>query len=70
MTSPESPFFDIPRAEWIASNRSAFAVWDASHDGFVQRDHRAERAPLRFSYLQSHEARRRAVEFPSQPAGS
>ena len=29
MTSPESPFFDIPRAEWIASNRSAFAVWDA-----------------------------------------
>ena len=29
MTSPDSPFFDIPRAEWIASNRSAFAVWDA-----------------------------------------
>ncbi|OBJ70974.1 DUF3427 domain-containing protein [Mycobacterium sp. 1274756.6] len=29
MTSPESPFFDVPRAEWIASNRSAFAVWDA-----------------------------------------
>ena len=29
MTSPESPFFDIPRAEWIASNRSGFAVWDA-----------------------------------------
>ncbi|WP_024440929.1 DUF3427 domain-containing protein [Mycobacterium sp. UM_WGJ] len=29
MPSPESPFFDIPRAEWIASNRSAFAVWDA-----------------------------------------
>lgn len=28
MTSPESPFFDISRAEWIASNRSAFAVWD------------------------------------------
>ncbi|WP_343571788.1 DUF3427 domain-containing protein [Mycobacterium sp.] len=24
----ESPFFDIPRAEWIASNRSAFAIWD------------------------------------------
>jgi hypothetical protein len=35
-----------------------------------QRDHRAERAPLRFSYLQSREARRRGVEFPSQPAGS
>ena len=35
MTSPESPFFDIPRAEWIASNRSAFAVSDASHAGFV-----------------------------------
>lgn len=29
MTSQESPFFDISRAEWIASNRSAFAVWDA-----------------------------------------
>ena len=29
MTSPESPLFDIPRTEWIASNRSAFAVWDA-----------------------------------------
>jgi len=28
MTLPESPFFGIPRAEWIASNRSAFAVWD------------------------------------------
>jgi diadenosine tetraphosphate (Ap4A) HIT family hydrolase len=28
MTSAESPFFDIPRAEWTASNRSAFAVWD------------------------------------------
>ncbi|OBA95582.1 restriction endonuclease subunit R [Mycolicibacterium fortuitum] len=24
----ESPFFDIPQAEWIAANRSAFAVWD------------------------------------------
>jgi hypothetical protein len=35
MTSPESLFFDIPRAEWIASNRSASAVWDASHAGFV-----------------------------------
>lgn len=29
MMSSESPFFDIPRSEWIASNRSAFAVWDA-----------------------------------------
>lgn len=29
MSRPESPFFDIPRTEWIASNRSAFAVWDA-----------------------------------------
>jgi superfamily II DNA or RNA helicase/diadenosine tetraphosphate (Ap4A) HIT family hydrolase/HKD family nuclease len=29
MTAPESPFFEIPRAEWIAANRSAFAVWDA-----------------------------------------
>ena len=28
MMSSESPFFDIPRSEWIASNRSAFAVWD------------------------------------------
>ncbi len=28
MTSPESPFFDIPQAEWIAANRSAFAIWD------------------------------------------
>lgn len=24
----ESPFFDIPQAEWIAANRSAFAIWD------------------------------------------
>lgn len=29
MTAPESPFFEIPRTEWIAANRSAFAVWDA-----------------------------------------
>lgn len=29
MPSPESPFFDIPRAEWITANRSAFAIWDA-----------------------------------------
>ena len=29
MMTPESPFFDIPRAEWVASNRSAFAVWDS-----------------------------------------
>ena len=28
MTS-ESPFFEIPQAEWIGANRSAFAVWDA-----------------------------------------
>lgn len=24
----ESPFFDIPQSDWIAKNRSAFAVWD------------------------------------------
>lgn len=24
----ESPFFDIPQADWIAANRSAFAIWD------------------------------------------
>ncbi|WP_137148199.1 DUF3427 domain-containing protein [Mycolicibacterium sp. CR10] len=24
----ESPFFDIPQSEWIAANRSAFAIWD------------------------------------------
>lgn len=24
----ESPFFDVPQAEWIAANRSAFAIWD------------------------------------------
>jgi hypothetical protein len=35
MTSAESPFFDIPRAEWIASNRSAFAVWTPATPGFV-----------------------------------
>jgi superfamily II DNA or RNA helicase/diadenosine tetraphosphate (Ap4A) HIT family hydrolase/HKD family nuclease len=29
MTTAESPFFEIPRASWIAANRSAFAVWDA-----------------------------------------
>ena len=29
MTSSESPFFEIPIAAWIDSNRSAFAVWDA-----------------------------------------
>ncbi|WP_396912036.1 DUF3427 domain-containing protein [Mycolicibacterium sp.] len=29
MDHPESPFVDIPRSEWIAANRSAFAVWDA-----------------------------------------
>jgi superfamily II DNA or RNA helicase/diadenosine tetraphosphate (Ap4A) HIT family hydrolase/HKD family nuclease len=29
MTPPESRFFEIVRAEWIAANRSAFAVWDA-----------------------------------------
>lgn len=29
MPSSESPFFDVPRAEWIASNRSAFSLWDA-----------------------------------------
>ena len=29
MTTPESPFFEIPRAEWIVANRSAFAIWDA-----------------------------------------
>jgi superfamily II DNA or RNA helicase/HKD family nuclease len=29
MTTPESPFFEVPRSEWIAANRSAFAVWDA-----------------------------------------
>ncbi|MGO9152278.1 HIT family protein [Mycobacterium sp.] len=29
MITPESPFFDVPRAEWIAANRSAFAIWDA-----------------------------------------
>jgi diadenosine tetraphosphate (Ap4A) HIT family hydrolase len=27
--TPESPFFEIPQAEWIGANRSAFAVWDA-----------------------------------------
>jgi hypothetical protein len=31
-----------------------------------QRDHRAERAPLRFSHLQPDEARRRGVELPLQ----
>ena len=30
MTTPESPFFEIPRSDWIASNRSAFAVWDGN----------------------------------------
>lgn len=29
MLPPESPFFDVPRSEWIAANRSAFAIWDA-----------------------------------------
>ncbi len=29
MTSSSSPFFDVPQAEWIAANRSAFAIWDA-----------------------------------------
>ncbi|GAB98507.1 putative ATP-dependent helicase [Gordonia namibiensis NBRC 108229] len=29
MNPIESPFVDIPRSEWIASNRSAFAIWDA-----------------------------------------
>ncbi|WP_168702510.1 DUF3427 domain-containing protein [Gordonia paraffinivorans] len=29
MNNPESPFADVPRSEWIASNRSAFAIWDA-----------------------------------------
>ena len=24
----ESPFFDVPQTEWIAANRSAFAIWD------------------------------------------
>ena len=28
MTTPESPFFEIPQSGWIAANRSAFAVWD------------------------------------------
>lgn len=25
----ESPFFEVPSSGWIASNRSAFAIWDA-----------------------------------------
>ncbi len=29
MTTPESPFFEVPQADWIAANRSAFAIWDA-----------------------------------------
>ncbi|MGV0778596.1 DUF3427 domain-containing protein [Mycolicibacterium elephantis] len=29
MTTPESPFFGIPQTDWIAANRSAFAVWDS-----------------------------------------
>lgn len=28
MTTPESPFFAVPQSEWIAANRSAFAIWD------------------------------------------
>nr|WP_090339726.1 DUF3427 domain-containing protein [Mycolicibacterium malmesburyense]CRL68234.1 type III restriction enzyme res subunit [Mycolicibacterium malmesburyense] len=28
-STPESPFFGIPQTEWIAANRSAFAVWEA-----------------------------------------
>lgn len=28
METPGSPFFDIPQSEWIAYNRSAFAIWD------------------------------------------
>jgi len=28
MANSGSPFFDIPTSEWIASNRSAFAIWD------------------------------------------
>ena len=29
MTALESPFVDIARSDWIAFNRSAFAIWDA-----------------------------------------
>lgn len=29
MTSPTSPFAEIPPADWLASNRSAFAIDDA-----------------------------------------
>lgn len=25
----DSPFTQVPRSEWIAANRSAFAIWDA-----------------------------------------
>ena len=28
MEKPGSPFFDVPQSEWIAHNRSAFAIWD------------------------------------------
>ena len=28
MMVDHSPFHDVPRAEWITSNRSAFAIWD------------------------------------------
>ena len=28
MTRPEPSFFEIPQSDWIAANRSAFAVWD------------------------------------------
>jgi len=28
MMVDRSPFHDVPPAEWIASNRSAFAIWD------------------------------------------
>jgi hypothetical protein len=58
MTSPEFQFFVCFRSVGRRPRR------------ICQRDHRAEQAPLRFLYLQSYEARRRAVEFPPQPAGS
>ncbi len=29
MTTPESPFFEVPQTDWLAANRSAFAIWDA-----------------------------------------
>ena len=29
MTTPDSPYFEVPPSDWIAANRSAFAIWDA-----------------------------------------